>query len=208
MPPTAAGLGEPRGCSHSRGFLRKRDGQYGTCMGSLYIPRRIPPKTENSPLKKRFWDPALNLSALFSMGWGWQPKAYASILRFRSNMFTCILFLFVSLIWIYLYAFVYFDLLSSILCLDSFFICADTHPSNTQVDVGSGSGTRSMDRISLRYLGCSFLINVSWGVKQFWEKIDSIVGGCQLVTRIGLLLDILFRKLLGSVSIWYVQIPS
>ena len=49
--PTGGGLYDSQLKYEKRWFPRTRDGQCGTCMGSLYIPRRIPGKL-TSPLKK------------------------------------------------------------------------------------------------------------------------------------------------------------
>ena len=85
---------------------------------------------------------------------------------------------------------------------------ASTLRENLQVDVGSESGTRSMDRISFRYLGVAdvcWYINVSNGVSLaffFGKSVGWNLGfGCCWIW-------FFFRKLLGLIAIWYVQIPG
>ena len=149
----------------------------------------------------RFGDPKLDFSALYyNMGWGDNPR-HMLLFCGLDHMLTCILFLFVSLIWN----------LSWCICLNfiyfhrfyvSRFVCkgalVQTHASTSQppnhpvrltlpLSVGPDPWTEYHSGI---LEGCSFLLIFTSQtgcqcVKQFWErKLLKIVWGVLLlVTR-------------------------
>lgn len=157
---------------------------------------------------------------------GGQPKAYASIVRFRS--YACLYFVsFVSLIWnLSLCNLSILSTFSDFMC---WFLCKGALKTNSRVTQSTtqppSSGWRclwvwgpihgqNITQVSWRDADVCWFLASQTGCRvssrlQFWErKIAENCWCCCWLLGLGCCWICLFRKLLGSDSIWYVQIPS